>query len=89
MIAICPLCGKEAKLTKDHIIPKWLYNRSDQWQFNKNEYKKNLGQKNIQMVCSPCNLKKGGRPDFTHPVARPLGELIIKFIQHQLKQKRH
>lgn len=76
MQGTCPLCGYEGQLTKDHIIPKWLYAN-----IHLLGMKKNLGQRNIQYICSHCNSRKGGRPDFKNPIAKGLKKKIIKYIQ--------
>jgi len=52
---ICPICLKDKKLTKDHIIPQF-YDRymklvGIDFDINSNE--------NIRYICANCNLKKG------------------------------
>lgn len=77
-IGVCPHCKQEARLTKDHIIPKWLYGKIHIF-----GVKKNWGNKNIQWICSPCNSLKGGMPDFAHPISRQLADNIMKIIKDQ------
>lgn len=71
----CVLCGSTERLTVDHIIPKWLYGKIHVFGL-----KKNLGKKNHQTLCQKCNSKKGGLPDFNHPVAQPLKEALLKIL---------
>jgi 5-methylcytosine-specific restriction endonuclease McrA len=61
------MCGEEKELTKDHIIPKSVYKRFPLKQIG---FKKNLGKKNIQMICSDCNSKKSNHIDVSHPIGR-------------------
>lgn len=59
MIGDCPRCRrKNVQLTKDHIIPKWIYVSAHQLV---PKFKKNLGKKNIEYICSPCNSKRSGK----------------------------
>ena len=75
----CEKCGSKYNLTEDHIIPKWIYKRSDLFGLSKTK-------KNTQTLCSKCNNKKGGL--FNDPT-----EMEIEFwtkirdvIDYKLKQ---
>lgn len=74
----CAHCNKDGKLSEDHIIPKWLQKRMIFF-----GVRNNLGKKNIQWLCRPCNNYKSGVPDFTHPIAQPLTSAIIRMIVDQ------
>jgi len=77
---LCPRCNKFVeRLTKDHIIPKWFARRFPLLvggKMNKERKK--------QMMCQPCNLKKGGRIDFTDEYSREYVSKIIKILQDNL-----
>lgn len=55
---VCPVCRKEVALTRDHIIPRWIY---ESYPVKQIGFERNLGTKNFQYICSPCNGKKGGK----------------------------
>lgn len=63
----CTYCGATGKLTRDHIIPEWIYKRAH-YVFPK--FRKNLGVKNYQSLCNSCNNKKSGYIDMRNPIAR-------------------
>lgn len=71
----CVKCGATDNLTKDHIIPKWIYKRSHFFHFGKN-----LGRENIQLLCQSCNLKKGGMIDCSTEIGREFWEHVQKEI---------
>lgn len=71
----CAQCGSTERLTIDHIIPKWLYKRIDSLGI-----KKNFKKQNQQILCYSCNNKKGGKPDFHHPVAKELREKLLDLL---------
>ena len=83
MIGVCPKCGKEAALTKDHIIPKWIYKRFPHKQIG---LAKNLGVKNHQYICSPCNSKKGNCIDCSTEVGREFWTKFRDAINKELEK---
>lgn len=71
----CEKCGAIENLTRDHIIPKWLYKRLDNLHFGikvDTKFKKNLGQTNIQTLCAICNSEKGGRLEMSHEITEQI-----------------
>ncbi len=84
--ATCPKCGLLAvKLTRDHIIPKWIYKASSQ--LNLTNFKKNLGEKNIQMICAKCNGKKSGKIDVSTELGRIFWTQVRDSIDKELKKQ--
>lgn len=77
----CVKCGSEEELTKDHIIPKWIYKRSQYLGF-----KKNLGKKNEQILCSKCNSKKAGGIDVTTEIGRNFWIAVRDLINKELEK---
>lgn len=77
----CARCLKPAQgpLTKDHVVPDWLVKRLDYFGFSI------VIPDNVQIVCSPCNAKKGGNIDYADPRVADFMEL---FAQQILKKCR-
>ncbi len=64
---ICPKCNKEKeKLTKDHVIPKWLLRRLHNYGIKRCKAPKVVNE----MICSSCNVRKGGKLDYSNPEVR-------------------
>lgn len=86
----CEKCGSTENLTRDHIIPKWLYKRLNNFgpslRFSQT-FKKNLGQSNFQTLCSECNSKKAGGLDMTHPMTRLIFPWIEELYEQMNKEK--
>ena len=87
---ICPKCKQEVpSLTKDHIIPKWLFNPGKLHNLgirNKKEKWGHLVIENTEMMCGPCNLKKGGMIDYTNQKSRELMQEIVDRIQAKIDE---
>lgn len=77
----CVKCGSEVELTKDHIIPKWIYKRCNVFGF-----KKNLGAQNKQTLCKVCNFKKGGAIDCQSEIGRIFWRHIRDMINIELQK---
>lgn len=80
----CERCGSTEKLTKDHIIPKWIYKRSGHLKLK--GFKKNLGGKNIQVLCAECNNRKGGSIDLSNPIALQFWLAVKEAIEREIKR---
>lgn len=65
----CNKCGATKYLTTDHIIPLWIYKRAQLFNFE-NNFIKNLGKKNTQILCEKCNTTKSGGIDVDHPLGK-------------------
>lgn len=78
----CAHCPHEGVLTKDHIIPRWIYRYSSLLGLRGFH---NLGQKNIQYLCSECNGKKGGNINVEHPISRAFWTALRDEINKQLR----
>lgn len=86
---ICPTCNQEVeKLTRDHVVPKWLLNPSKL---------KLLGVKPegswiefcnrtklMRRICADCNLKKGGKVDYKDETTREFMQYMVDKIQENL-----
>lgn len=77
----CVKCGSTKNLTKDHIIPKWIYKRSGHFDIN---FKKNLGKKNTQIMCLDCNVEKSGYIDCSTEMGRDFWTKIRDRINEEL-----
>lgn len=75
----CVKCGATEDLSKDHIIPKWIYKRAEEFGF-----KKNLGGRNKQIMCKPCNFKKGGGIDCSSEIGRIFWTRVRNLINDEL-----
>lgn len=89
-IGKCEKCGQVALMTKDHIIPKWAYKRSNFFEIE--GFTKNLGRRNIQNLCSVCNSKKSGFIDVSHSLGKEFWERVadtikIKLMDQDIKEK--
>jgi 5-methylcytosine-specific restriction endonuclease McrA len=78
---VCVKCGSITNLSRDHIIPKWIYGKAQFFGF-----KKNLGQKNIQMLCRPCNGRKSGYVDCSSEVGRAFWSKVKETIERELNR---
>jgi len=78
----CVRCNSTDNLTKDHIIPKWAYKRTRELGIN---FKKNVGKKNIQTMCSKCNNKKSGDIDCSTKISRDFWTKVRDKINKKLK----
>lgn len=76
---ICAKCGATEKLTKDHIIPRWLITKIHLLGLPRS-IKKLYRKTNYQILCLDCNQAKGGRVDWSLSPASDLKELLIKFF---------
>lgn len=77
----CAKCGSTDNPTVDHIIPKWIYKRSQFLGF-----KKDLGEKNKQILCSKCNNKKSGFIDVTSETGRKFWMAVRDLINTELEK---
>lgn len=75
----CIKCDSTIELTKDHIIPKWIYKRCNIFGF-----KKNLGARNKQVMCKVCNFKKGGAIDCSNEIGKIFWTHIRDLINTEL-----
>lgn len=80
----CVKCGATDELTRDHIIPRWIYKRSNLLQLR--GLKKNLGAKNYQWLCDRCNSKKGGSIDVSTEIGRDFWLKLRDAIDEQLRK---
>jgi 5-methylcytosine-specific restriction endonuclease McrA len=77
----CLCCG-DLKVTKDHIIPRWL---GDYAHFTGYRYLRELSAKNnIQPLCETCNRKKSGKLDWHNELTREFMRAFALFILDQL-----
>lgn len=74
----CQYCDSKENLTQDHIIPAWVYKRS---QYIFPRFVKTLGKKNMQVLCAECNQKKGGYIDMRNPIARDFWLAVLVEIE--------
>lgn len=83
----CEYCGTTENLTKDHCVPKWLFNRAHFLGIKRHKMlKRRTGDmSNIQILCKPCNAEKGGMIDYSHPKVRAFMEELREKINEGLK----
>lgn len=84
MNEICVKCGSLDDLTRDHIIPTWIYKRRDVFRIEK--HYKPLGVKNIQKLCKNCNHEKCGGIDCSTEVGRDFWESVYNRIEVELNK---
>lgn len=77
----CEKCGTTSDLTKDHIIPKWMYKKAHIFGF-----KKNRGKENIQVLCHKCNNEKGGFVDCSTEIGREFWTKVRDIINKELEK---
>lgn len=64
----CPKCGEYGIVTKDHIVPKFLYklvNPHQDMHIRKKWYDLIERNANLRLLCQNCNKKKGSYFDFS------------------------
>lgn len=86
---VCPDCNlKFPFLTKEHIVPQWLFNPSTLLHLGlRGKYIGNwsiVAQKNTRYICQPCNSKKGGELRADHHFSRQFLKYLIKEMQGKL-----
>lgn len=72
----CARCTKATSgpLTKDHVVPDWLVKRLNHFQIVITI------PDNIEILCGPCNSKKGGDIDYSDPRVAQFMDLFAKEI---------
>lgn len=65
----CLKCGSDKDLTRDHVIPDWFRSKVHNFGFRIHTGKSTFpNYKKYQTLCSKCNLKKGGKIDWSDEV---------------------
>lgn len=85
MIDRCAICGTTKNLTRDHIIPKWLYKRADKIIPG---YSVTMDRVQTQKLCYWHNREKGGSLDASTELGKDfcirLREVIdIELAKHE------
>ncbi len=82
----CAVCGCEANMTRDHIVPSWLLFDCSRFDINWKELveKNELGGKMWHLVCGPCNMAKGGTIDWKDPTVRIFMKGFIAALQEKI-----
>lgn len=74
-IGKCLKCDTIAEMTEDHVFPKWLKKALPNFGIKVPETGQN------QLLCGPCNQKKGGSTDYSHvPTRNCMKELVVKLV---------
>ena len=82
----CARCGKVTDYrTVDHVVPKWLSNKVKQGNMGVQIPKKYY--ESTEMVCSPCNRKKGGKLYFKDKRVRVFLRELIKQLESRLSEE--
>jgi len=80
---ICPKCNKEKeKLTKDHVIPKWLLRRLHNYGIKRGKAPKVVNE----MICGSCNVRKGGELDYSNIKVRMFMLWFVEKIMDKLNE---
>lgn len=74
----CEVCGTPLKITRDHIVPKWLENRFSYFQLD--IYMVN----NDQYLCETHNSRKGGIIDYKDERVRRFLRKFIKALDDRI-----
>lgn len=83
----CAYCDSKESLTRDHIIPKWLFLRSHMFGLKRHKELKKSGFASVyQTLCGNCNSEKGGLIDYTIPQVRTYMTLIRDSIDRNLNE---
>lgn len=79
---ICSKCGSDKDLTRDHVIPDWFRSKVHNFGFRIHTGKSTFpNYQKYQTLCKECNLKKGGKIDWSNEVVR---EYMRKFANNIL-----
>lgn len=81
----CVKCGSIKNLTKDHIIPQWLWKRLKYFNLSIKKRKKIMKKRtNIQILCAKCNEKKGAVIDYNNELTIDIMTQVKKEIEFYL-----
>ena len=86
---VCPDCKLSfTNLTKEHIVPQWLFNPSTLTHLGLRgkyaSYWSKAVQENVRYICIVCNFKKGGELRADHYFSRQFIKYLIKELQSRL-----
>lgn len=86
-IGICEVCGSEAEMTWDHIVPKWLLQDVARMNIDLSAVieKAALKGRMWRSVCPACNTAKGGMILWTDPIVRLFIKNLILAIYEKFK----
>lgn len=80
---MCPKCGKDNRMSRDHIVPRWLLRRIGQFGLNKLKQNRLVPELVFQKICVVCNYEKGGKIDYDNPI---VNDFMLKFA-HAILEK--
>ncbi len=84
---ICPSCLEEAEMTRDHIVPRWLRIRIQEFGMTHFDICNRAGLRPglYERICHPCNLAKGGKIDYSVPEVQLYIATFIKMVAEQIR----
>lgn len=75
-IGKCLKCDKVDKMTEDHVLPQWFKKTLPDFGIDPP-----TGSMAIHLLCQECNIKKGGKVDYSDPASREIVKQIVgKFL---------
>lgn len=75
-IGICLKCNKRDVMTEDHVLPQWFKKTLPDFGVEPPQ-----GSLDIHLLCKECNLKKGGKVDYSDNATREIiKQIVTKFI---------
>ncbi len=81
---VCPNCLKKVEsLTRDHIVPKWFYNRIQSLGLDIKNFKR---LSNYRWICEECNKKKAGQINWENEIVRDYMNQLANAIKRKLSK---
>lgn len=76
----CLKCDTIAPMTEDHVFPKWLKKCLPSFGI------KITAGNEVELLCAPCNGKKGGELDYSRHATREVVKEIIKKFTDEIRK---